>query len=95
MKDFAKLLDGHLTRRQVRTVIDKLVAYQLLIKEGEGASTTYKIAEKYIKNSALVARAFDLGIKRNEKTRGDMISKMSKNVQSSTLFCHLRKHFFI
>lgn len=71
MKDFAKLLDGHLTRRQVRTVIDKLVAYQLLIKEGEGASTTYKIAEKYIKNSALVARAFDLGIKEMKK-RGEI-----------------------
>lgn len=40
MKDFAKLLEGHLTRRQVRTIIDKLVASQLLIKEGEGASTT-------------------------------------------------------
>ncbi|MGG6544372.1 UNVERIFIED_CONTAM: hypothetical protein NY100_02865 [Prevotella sp. 15_C9] len=69
MKDFAKLLDGYLTRRQVRTVIDKLVASQLLIKEGEGASTTYKIAEKYIKNSALVARAFDLGIKEMKKRR--------------------------
>lgn len=67
MKDFAKLLEGHLTRRQVRTVIDKLVASQLLIKEGEGPSTTYKIAEKYIKNSALVARAFDLGIKEMKK----------------------------
>ena len=71
MKDFAKLLDGHLTRRQVRTVIDKLVASQLLIKEGEGASTTYKIAEKYIKNSALVARAFDLGIQEMKK-RGEI-----------------------
>lgn len=71
MKGFAKLLDGHLTRRQVRTVIDKLVASQLLIKEGEGASTTYKIAEKYIKNSALVARAFDLGIQEMKK-RGEI-----------------------
>lgn len=71
MKDFAKLLDGHLTRRQVRTVIDKLVTSQFLIKEGEGASTTYKIAEKYIKNSALVARAFDLGIQEMKK-RGEI-----------------------
>ncbi len=71
MKDFAKLLEGHLTRRQVRTVIDKLVSSQLLIKEGEGASTTYKIAEKYIKNTALVARAFDLGIEEMKK-RGEI-----------------------
>ncbi len=71
MKDFSKLLEGHLTRRQVRTVIDKLVVSQILIKEGEGASTTYMIAEKYIKNSALVARAFDLGIKEMEK-RGEI-----------------------
>lgn len=33
MKDFAKLLEGHLTRRQVRTVIEKLVDSQLIIKE--------------------------------------------------------------
>lgn len=71
MKDFAKLLEGHLTRRQVRTVIEKLVDSQLIIKEGEGASTTYKIAEKYIKNSALVARAFDLGIEEMKK-RGEI-----------------------
>ena len=71
MKDFAKLLEGHLTRRQVRTIINKLVECQLLIKEGEGASTTYKKAERYIKNSALVARAFDLGIKEMKK-RGEI-----------------------
>lgn len=71
MKDFAKLLEGHLTRRQVRTIIDKLVDSQLIIKEGEGASTIYKIAEKYIKNSALVARAFDLGIEEMKK-RGEI-----------------------
>lgn len=67
MKDFAKLLEGHLTRRQVRTIIDKFVAIQILIKEGEGAGTTYKIAEKYIKNSALIARAFNLGLEEMKK----------------------------
>ncbi len=71
MKDFAKLLEGHLTRRQVRTIIDKFVAIQILIKEGEGAGTTYKIAEKYIKNSALIARAFNLGLEEMKK-RGEI-----------------------
>lgn len=71
MKDFAKLLEGHLTRRQVRTMIEKLVKGQILVKEGEGAASIYKIAPNYIKNSAMIARALDLGIKEMHK-RGEL-----------------------
>lgn len=71
MKDFAKLLEGHLTRRQVRTMIEKLVKGQILVKEGEGAASIYKIAPNYIKNSAMIARALDLGIKEMQK-RGEL-----------------------
>lgn len=71
MKDFAKLLEGHLTYRQVRTIIDKLVDLQHLIKEGEGAATTYRIAEKYIENSALMVRALNLGMEEMKK-RGEI-----------------------
>ena len=71
MRDFAKLLEGHLTRRQVRNIIDKLVELQLLVKEGEGAGTIYKIAEKYIENSVMIARAVHLGIEEMKK-RGEI-----------------------
>lgn len=71
MKDFVSLLDGHLTRRQVRLVITQLVEGHYLEKEGEGASTAYRVSDEYIKNSAIMARAYDLGIEEMKK-RGEI-----------------------
>ena len=71
MKDFAKLLEGHLTRRQVRIAVEKLVDLQYLIKEGEGTGTYDRIAEKYIEDSALMIRALDLGMEEMRK-RGEI-----------------------
>lgn len=67
----AKLLDGHLTRRQVRLMVNQLVDREYLTKEGGGAATTYRIADTYIKRSAIAARAFDLGIEEMKK-RGEI-----------------------
>ena len=71
MKDFVKLLDGHLTRRQVRLMIDQLVDKDILAKEGEGAATTYKIGDAFIHSSAVLTRAIDLGIEEMKK-RGEI-----------------------
>lgn len=71
MKDFANLLDGHLTRRQVRLMVNQFVDREYLTKEGEGAATTYRIADTYIKKSAIAARAFNLGIEEMKK-RGEI-----------------------
>ena len=71
MKDFVKLLDGHLTRRQVRLMINQLVDKDYLVKEGEGAATIYKIADAFKQSSAMLARAFDLGIEEMKK-RGEI-----------------------
>ena len=71
MKDFAQLLEGHLTRRQVRSAIERFVANQILVREGEGPGTIYKIAEKYIENSELMAKAVRLGIE-EMKRRGEI-----------------------
>ena len=71
MKDFVKLLDGHLTRRQVRLMIDQLVDKDILAKEGEGAATTYKIGNAFIQSSAVLTRAIDLGIEEMKK-RGEI-----------------------
>lgn len=62
MKDFVNLLDGHLTRRQVRLMIDRLVDNHCLSKEGEGSGTTYYVSDSYAKNSELIAKAIDLGM---------------------------------
>lgn len=71
MKDFVSLLDGHLTRRQVRLVITQLVDGHYLEKDGEGASTAYRVSDEYIRNSAIMARAYDLGIEEMKK-RGEI-----------------------
>ena len=71
MKDFAQLLEGHLTRRQVRSAIERFVANQILVRQGEGSGTIYKIAEKYIENSELMAKAVRLGIE-EMKRRGEI-----------------------
>lgn len=71
MKDFVKLLDGHLTRRQVRLMIDQLVEKEYLTKEGEGAATVYRIADAFIQSSAMLARAYNLGIEEMKK-RGEI-----------------------
>lgn len=71
MKDFVSLLDGHLTRRQVRLVITQLVEGHYMEKEGEGASTAYRISDEFIRNSAIMARAYNLGIEEMKK-RGEI-----------------------
>lgn len=71
MKDFVRLLDGHLTRRQVRLMIEQLVDKDYLAKEGEGAATVYKTGDAFKQSSAMLARAFDLGIEEMKK-RGEI-----------------------
>ena len=71
MKDFVKLLDGHLTRRQVRLIINQLIDHNFLAKEGEGAATIYIIGDAYRQSSAMLARAVDLGIEEMKK-RGEL-----------------------
>ena len=71
MKDFVNLLEGHLTRRQVRLIIEQLVSNEFLVKEGEGAATVYKMTDAFKQSSAIFARAFDLGIAEMRK-RGEI-----------------------
>ena len=52
-------------------MIDQLVDKDYLVKEGEGAATTYKIADAFKQSSAMLARAFDLGIEEMRK-RGEI-----------------------
>ena len=52
-------------------MVNQFVDREYLTKEGEGAATTYKIADTYIKRSAIAARAFDLGIEEMKK-RGEI-----------------------
>lgn len=67
MGDFVKLLDGHLTRRQVRVYIQHMVNQNILTANGKGYGTYYEISNNYKRNSVLIDKAFILGIEELKK----------------------------
>ena len=69
MGDFVKLLDSHMTRRQIRIYVQKLVDQKLLMATGVGAGTRYMLSEEYLKNSEMLGKAMEIGLKvlMNEK----------------------------
>ncbi len=71
MGDFVKLLDGHLTRRQVRVYIQHMVNQNILTANGKGYGTYYEISNNYKRNSVLIDKAFILGIEELKK-RGEL-----------------------
>ena len=71
MGDFVKLLDGHLTRRQVRVYIQHMVDKNILTASGKGYGTYYEISNNYKRNSVLIDKAFILGIEELKK-RGEL-----------------------
>lgn len=71
MGDFVKLLDGHLTRRQVRVYIQHMVDQNILTASGKGYGTYYEISNNYKRNSVLIDKAFILGIEELKK-RGEL-----------------------
>lgn len=71
MGDFVKLLDGHLTRRQVRVYIQQMVEQGILEQSGKGSGTLYRISENYKRNTELFDRALLIGIE-ELKRRGEM-----------------------
>lgn len=71
MKDFSDLMSGHLTRRQVRSLINQMVDEGILNKFGVGSGTTYVISDNYAKNTELVVKALGLGLEELKK-RGEI-----------------------
>lgn len=71
MGDFVKLLDGHLTRRQVRVYIQHMVDQNILTASGKGYGTYYEISNNYKRNSVLIDKAFILDIEELKK-RGEL-----------------------
>lgn len=71
MGDFVKLLDGHLTRRQVRVYIQHMVDQNILTASGKGYGTYYEISNNYKRNSVLIDKASILGIEELKK-RGEL-----------------------
>lgn len=64
MKDFMDLFHGGLTRKQVRTIVEKLVEKKELHKEGTGKGTYYTVGDNFLKGMELVGRAIEIGMKK-------------------------------
>lgn len=71
MKDFVSILDSHMSRKQVRNIIDLFVEKGILSKEGTGSGTVYSVSEDYIKNSQIMSKALMIGIEELKK-RGEI-----------------------
>lgn len=79
MADFVKLLDGHLTRRQIRVYIQQMVEHEYITIKGKGSATTYSIDDRYLKSSEIMNKALSIGldelIKRGEVNVQDLSKK--------------------
>eukprot|EP01029_Cantina_marsupialis_P023963 TRINITY_DN6048_c0_g3_i1.p1 TRINITY_DN6048_c0_g3~~TRINITY_DN6048_c0_g3_i1.p1 ORF type:complete len:578 (-),score=87.58 TRINITY_DN6048_c0_g3_i1:482-2215(-) len=71
MKDFGDLFDGQLTRKQVRTIVKKLVENKSLSQHGEGKGSHYKVGENFQKRMNLIGKALDIGFQQLKKN-GDL-----------------------
>lgn len=73
MKDFVGLFEDKLSRKQVRTRIEKFVTNKILEQKGEGSNSTYEVASDYLNRMEVIGEAIiktlnDLDNK-NEKTK--------------------------
>lgn len=70
MGDFVKLLDSHMTRRQIRIYVQKLVEQKVLGATGVGAGTRYTLSEECVKSGEILGKAMEIGLKvlMNEKS---------------------------
>lgn len=71
MGDFVTLLDGHLTRRQVRVYIQQMLESRILSSEGKGYGTYYRISDSYKESSTIVHKALSIGMEELKK-RGEI-----------------------
>lgn len=63
MKDFVDLFHGSLSRKQVRTTVDKLVENKALNKAGSGKGTYYTVGDNFLKGMEIVRKAIEIGMK--------------------------------
>lgn len=67
MKDFVDLFHGGLTRKQVRTIVEKLVENKELNKQGTGKGTYYIVGDNYLKGMEIISRALEIGMNQLKK----------------------------
>lgn len=75
MKDFVGLFEDKLSRKQVRTRIEKFVINKILEQKGEGSNSTYEVASDYLNRMEVIGEAIiktlnDLDNKKEKTNKG-------------------------
>lgn len=73
MRDFESILQSHMTRRQVKVAIERLVKNGDLLQLGKGSGTYYVISPQYLEKQRIMREAMGIGLK--------AMSQSKKNVQ--------------
>lgn len=71
MGDFANLFVGHLSRKQIRSYIEKLVENGMLSYAGDGKMRTYSLSKRYESEMALISKAVEIGLNEMSKQAKD------------------------
>lgn len=70
-RDFVELFSGHLSRKQVRGYIEKLVEEQMLKQDGDGKMRSYSLSEQYESRMSILSQAIEIGLNAiNERSKG-------------------------
>lgn len=73
MRDFESILQSHMTRRQVKVAIERLVKNGDLLQLGKGSGTYYVISPQYLEKQRIMREAMGIGLK--------AMSQSKQNVQ--------------
>lgn len=85
MKAFEEVLQNHMTRRQVRQLVEQLVEKKHLLKQGKGSGTYYTVGPEYLEQQRIKDEALELGLEemRKRKTK-ENVQNMSKTLDKNT-----------
>lgn len=66
-----ELFSGHLSRKQVRGYIEKLVEEQMLKQDGDGKMRSYSLSEQYESGMSILSQAIEIGLNAiSERSKG-------------------------
>lgn len=63
MRIFESILQNHMTRRQVKVMIEQLVKNGDLLQLGKGSGTYYVINPQYMEKRRIMVEAMGIGLK--------------------------------
>ncbi len=69
MGEFEKLFEGHLTRRQTKSYVEKMVDAKFLTPNGVGSGTYYTLSDNHKENMEFFSEIIKLGVEAIQKKK--------------------------